>query len=883
MTRSRSWFATIRGWARALLTRSAVEDDLSEEISFHLEMETEKYRRTGLAPEAARRAARIALGSVDGTREGHRDARGTRVLEDAIADTRYAARWLRRTPSFTVSAVLTLALGIGANVAIFSVVDAIILRPLPYPRPEQLLSLGSGSAGEFLALRERLRGFSQLGAYATQTHPIDDGRQALRIEGAAITTSVLSLLGVSPQLGRGFIEEDGIAGNNAVLLISDGLWKRQFGATPDVVGRRVLLEGVPHTIIGVMPPDFHFPSRTIEYWQPGVFNTADLGATWAIGDKSLVGRIAPGVTVEQAQRQVREVWPTLRKLNPLWDPGESYRREVAPKPLQAEVIGASGRVVWLLFGCVLLVLLIGCVNVANLLLARATAREREFAVRAALGGGRGRLVRQLVTESLLISAIGSVLGVAIALLALRWLINAMPTDVPRAHEISVNGTVLAFTTLLTVITGVLFGVIPALRATTAVSGTTSITSVGGGRRATHGIAHHRVSGALVAAEMALAVLLVIGATLLARSFSALRRVDPGFHPEQVIAARVSPPGASYNDPGRTSALYLAVLERMAGLPGVQRVSAVDKLPLAQSVWGISPRIQGQFEDATHSLPTIGHYQQVTPGYFATLDIPLKQGRVFTDADGADSPPVTVVTESVARRFWPSGGAIGHRVGYPWKSPWLTIVGVVADTKQDSLRDTVGASMYVPWQQRTRMSGNEMWVLARTSGDPVAIAAQIRAIVREVDRTVPVSDVRTMGAVLSASVQRARFTVMLVGAFAFAALLLGAIGIYGVMSYLVGQRTREMGIRLALGAPLGGVTRLVVGEAATLAAAGAVVGVVAAMFATRLLGSMLYEVSATDPLTFVLVPTALIGVALAASAVPARRATRVDPVRALRAE
>jgi predicted permease len=322
---------------------------------------------------------------------------------------------------------------------------------------------------------------------------------------------------------------------------------------------------------------------------------------------------------------------------------------------------------------------------------------------------------------------------------------------------------------------------------------------------------------------------------------------------------------------------------MSAIPGVQRVAAVDKLPLAQTVWGIAPRIQGQYEDETRALPETGHYQQITADYFATLGIPVRAGRAFTEADRADAPPVAIVSESFARRYWPDGNAVGQRIGYPWPSPWLTIVGVVPDTKQDSLRDTSSTSMYVPWQQRTRMSGNEMWVLARTSGDPSSLGGQFRAIVREIDRTVPVSSISTMDAVLEASVQRTRFTVMLVGGFALAALLLGAIGIYGVMTYLVGQRTREMGIRLALGAPVRDVIRLVVGQAAGLALAGAIVGIGVAVFATRLLGALLYEVSATDPLTFVLVPMVLVGVAIVASAAPARRATLVDPVRTLRAE
>jgi putative ABC transport system permease protein len=637
------------------------------------------------------------------------------------------------------------------------------------------------------------------------------------------------------------------------------------------------VEGVPFTIVGVMPADFHFSTKDAQYWQPYAFNPANVGLHWAVGGKNFIGRLKPGVTLEQARREVREVWPTLRTLNPLWDPGPEYRRDVAVVPLQSDIVGTAGRTLWILFGCVLLVLLIGCVNVANLLLARATARERELSVRAALGGGRGRLIRQLVTESLLLSALGSLLGVALAVFAVKWLVAVMPPGVPRAHEIALNGSVLAFTALVAIVTGVLFGVLPAVRATNFAQ------SAGIGRRVAGSPRHHRVSGLLVVGEMALAVLLVIGASLLVRSFAALRGVAPGFQPTHVIAARVSPPGGSYSDPTRVTALYSAVLDRVSAIPGVQSVAAVDKLPIAQTIWGIAARIEGQFENATRSLPEVNHWQMVTPAYFQTMGIPVRRGRAFTTADRDDQPPVAIVSESFARRFWPTDDPIGKRIGYPYDSPWITVIGVVSDTKQDSLRDTTSLSMYVPWGQRTRMSGSEMWVVARSAGDPIALSNAIRAIVRNVDRTVPVSDIRTLDDVLSDSVQKTRFTMLLVGAFALAALLLGAIGIYGVMSYLVGQRMHEMGIRLALGAPESGLIGLVVGRAAKLALVGAVVGIVAALFATRSLGSLLYGISATDPVTFLLVPVLFLVVAVLASYAPARRATRVDPVRALRAD
>jgi putative ABC transport system permease protein len=874
-------------WRQYLrLARPNVAADVDDELQFHIDMRVERNMALGMPENAARREALQRFGDVTFVRETlvehdkrKLEAEGRReLMADLAQDVRFGWRSLRRAPTFAIAATLTLALGIGANAAIFSVVNAVVLRPLPYARPHELMSIGTGTGGEFLALRERLRSFSEIAAYVGQTHPIDDGQEALRVEGAAITTNLLATLGVSPILGRGFTEDEGRPGNNTVLILSHRLWQRRFGGSHDVIGKRVLVEGVPHTVVGVMAEDFRFPTKDAQYWQPGAFDPANPGSHWAIGGKSFIGRLAPGVTQAEAAREVREVWPTLRRLNPLWDPGPDYRRNVVVTALQDDVVGSTGNLLWILFGCVLLVLLIGCVNVANLLLARATARQRELSIRAALGGGRTRLVRQLVTESLLLSALGAALGVALAYLAVRWLVAVMPAGVPRTEEIAVNGPVLLFTALVAVLTGVLFSIVPAVRATS--SGAMPL--AGFGRRATAGVSHHRVSALLVAAETALAVLLVISATLLVRSFAALRTVEPGFQTAHVVAARVSPPAMSYREPTRATALYDAILERVAAIPGVESVAAVDKLSLAQTIWGLGARIEGQYEDATRLLPMIAHLQVVTPRYFETMRIPVR-GRAFTDTDRAGQAPVAIVSESVVRRFWRNENPIGKRVGYPFPSPWMTIVGVVPDTKQDSLSDTTLMSMYVPWQQRSEMSGAEMWVVARSAGEPAALSSAIRRIVQEVDRSVAVSDVRTMEAVLSNSLRKSRFTMLLVAAFASAALLLGAVGIYGVMSYIVGQRAQEMGVRLALGASPSGVMALVVGRATKLALAGAGVGLVAALFSTRALGALLYGVSATDPVTFGAVPMLFLLVAVLASYGPALRATRADPVRALRAE
>lgn len=876
-------------WRRYLrLVRPNIAADVDDELEFHVAMRVERNLALGMSPDDARRDAQQRFGDLSRVRKELvvHDARRQRsegrreYLLDCVQDLRFGIRALRRAPGFALAATLTLALGIGANAAIFSVVHAIVIRPLPYAKPEELVSVGTGSGGEFLALRERLRSFAQIGAWVEQTHPIEIGDETLRVEGAAVTANLIPMLGVTPSLGRGFLDEEAQKLRNNVLLISDAMWRSSFSAAADVVGKRVLVEGVPHTIVGVMPNDFHFPAVTTQYWQPGAFDPSNIGGTWGVGDKNFVARLSPGVSLARARREVREVWPTLRHLNPLWDPGPDYRRDAAPKPLQDNVVGTAGRLLWILLGCVLLVLLVGCVNVANLLLARATARERELAVRAALGGGRGRLIRQLVTESLLLSIIGASLGIALAVGAVHWLVASMPSGIPRAEEIAVNGTVVTFTAVVAVLTGILFGIIPALRATRLGS---SASTVSIGRRTSAGAQHHRVSGVLVTAEVAFAVLLVVCATLLVRSFSAMRSVQLGFDPSHVIAARVTPPQGSYRDSNRVTALYDALRQRLTVLPNVRSVGVSDKLPFAQVVWGIALRVQGQYEDNKHALPAIGHYLQVTPGYFQAMQIPILRGRDFTDADRSGQPYVAIVSQSVARRYWPNGDAVGQRIGAPWDSPWLTVIGVVPDTKQDSLRDTSTTSVYSPWAQSTLRYQSEMWVVVRSTGEPMPLAASIRSVVRDLDRCVAVSDIRTMDTILSDSVQKTRFTVLLVGAFALAALLLGAIGIYGVMSYLVGQRMQEMGIRIALGASASGVIALVVARAARLAAVGACIGLLTALFATRWLGVLLYGISATDPLTFVFVPVLFLGVAVLASYAPAYRATRVDPVRALRAE
>ncbi|MGH7717691.1 MAG: FtsX-like permease family protein, partial [Gemmatimonadaceae bacterium] len=515
-----------------------------------------------------------------------------------------------------------------------------------------------------------------------------------------------------------------------------------------------------------------------------------------------------------------------------------------------------------------------------LMLARVTAREREFAVRAALGGSRGRLIRQVLTETVVLAAVGGALGVALSLGSVRWSVAALPESMIRTTDIGVNGAVLVFTTSLAMLTGIAFGLLPALRAASAggAAGTARI-----GRGSIGGKSQQRLSNILVASEVALAVLLAIVAGLLTRSFDRLRSLPPGFSTEHVVSARISPPPAVYGagEAARATAFYEMVIERMAAMPGVSAVGVVDRLPIAAPVFGMGVRIQGQFEDGTQLLPMANHVQLITPGYLRALEIPILRGRAIEDGDRASAPPIALVSQAFARRFWPGDDPIGKQIGYPYRSPWITVVGVVPDVKLDSLRDTSAVALLLPFAQRARFMPPEMSMIVRSNAEPGAIARQLREVVASIDRSVPVTSVRPMTDVLAQSVERPRFTTFLVALFALSTLLLGATGVYGVMSYVVSQRAQEVGVRLALGATPRDIFQLVVGRGAALAMAGAAAGCVVALGTTHLLESLLYEVSATDPLTFGVAIILFVGVALIASAGPARRATRTDPVETLR--
>ncbi len=870
------------------LVRRRSGEDANDEVRHHLQMREQEALRAGLDPNRARDAARERFGDVDGVvaelRAIDRSREHRRVRAEWLSglwqDARFALRSLRRAPGFATTAIVTMAVAIAANTTIFSFVNALLLEPLPYTRANELVTVDAnvvGSIGEFLALRQRRGGLADVAMIRPRSITFGDDREATRLDGFSITPNLIPMLGIAPELGRAFADDATRPGAGDVILLSHSLWRERYGGDRRIVGRYVLVDGVQSLVVGVMPASFAFPSTGTRFWIPLTIDATNTAQTWAVGNTEWIARLAPGVTAPRAAATLASILPGFRRLNPLWDPGADYGKTVAAPPLQQSLIGTERPALLLLFACVGVVLLVACVNLANLMLARVTAREREFTVRSALGSGRARLVRQLLTESVVIALIGGALGLALAMAGARWTAASLPPDMPRTADIRFDGGVFAFTAILVVTTGIAFGLLPALRA----GGESTRRSTDAAHLTRVGVAQHRLASSLVMGETALAVLLAITAGLLTRSFQNVSDLSPGFSGEHVVTALVSPPSASYTDNSRTSDFYAGLVERLAATPGVSAVGLVDRLPIASPIYGMGIRVQGQYEDGTHVLPMASHVQAVTPGYFTTLGIPITQGRPFTGDDRAGAPLVAIVSRALARRFWPNDDPVGKRIGYPWASPWITIVGVVPDVRLDSLRDTSATAVYIPFVQRTGYAPPQMSVVVRTSANAGVVARELGEIVQSIDRTVPVTAVRTMDDVISRSVAKPRFTTVIVAGFALATLLLGAVGIFGVTSYVVSQRMHELGVRMALGATSGDIARDVLLRAASVAGVGALAGCGLAVIATRGLRSLLYGVSTTDPVTFIIATLSLIGVAILASLVPARRAMRADPVAALR--
>ncbi len=818
-------------------------------------------------------------------------------METLFKDLRYGVRGLLKRPGFSAVAIVTLALGIGANTAIFSVVNAVVLRPLPYAEPDRLMTLWetmpgsdqrSVAPGNFVDWRTQNKSFQDLAATFYANFNLTSDGEPDRIDGATITSNFMSVLGANAQLGRTFQPDDDEHQDRSVVLVSDGLWKRRFGSDPNVVGRTITIDETPHTVVGVMARGFQFPSRS-DLWvlgrNRGAVPTSLISQAptndWVHERDAhfirVIGRLRPGVTLSQAQSDIAGITRRLEQDFPKTNAGLGSN----VVPLHAQVVGDVRGMLFILLGAVGFVLLIACTNVANLMLARATQRDREIAIRAAVGASRLRLIRQLLTESLLLSIVGGLAGLIVSIWAVDLFIKLSPGDIPRLAEASVDLRLLGFTLLVSLLTGVGFGLLPAFQATRT---NLNASLKEGGTKGGKGSHHHRARNVLVATEIALAQVLLVGAALLAISYVRVTQIDPGFNPQRVLTARIAPSARKYPDPGSRNRFYSTVLEQLQALPGVESAGMVMSLPLTGSSMNRGFRVEGRPEPKADENVTMD-FQIVSPGYFSTLEIPVKQGHGLSATDTETSARVIVINSAMARAYWPSEDPIGKRIAIGESSKdtsWRTIIGIVGDNKHASLSEPTVPTAFIAYRQDLE-SWPRMGFVIKSRTDAASLTAAVRRELAAIDPAQPVYAVEPMENLLRTSVAQRRFVMLLLGSLSAIALALAMVGIYGVISFSVSERTQEIGIRMALGARAADVLRMVLAQGMRIALAGILIGVGGAFALTRLLASLLFEVSATDLRTFSIVATLLGGVALLACYIPARRATKVDPLVALRYE
>jgi putative ABC transport system permease protein len=871
-----------RNLLRNLFWRRRVEQDLDEEIRAYVEMLAVEYERGGLPPVEARRRARLEAGGVEQVKEVVRDSRAGAQLDTLWRDLAYGTRMLARHPGFTLVAVLTLALGIGANTALFSVVHTLLIGPLPYRDADRLAYVHefwpheqpfrAAVSPDYGAWRDGSRlaaGVAAFGSSRTLNLASDEGPE--RLEGTAVTANFLDLIGVPPVLGRNFTEDEDRPDGPPAVVLTHGLWQRRFGSSPDVLGERVELDEIPRTVVGVLPASFLFPDNE---FQPDVLLPMGLPAhpDWSSERDfrvlRVMARLKPGVQAATVAAEFLElIRPGFAQEPPQF---VTMRRdmEVRVVPLRERLSGDIRGRVLILQGAAILVLLIGCLNVANLQIARSVARRKEMALRSALGAGRGRLARQLLTESLLLSGAGWVAGLAVGYWGIGLMRSYLPASLHLAEEIHLDATALSFAIAVAVITGLVTGVAPALFSSQVSLNTRNATAA----------PHQRLRGALVVAEVAIAVVLVTASGLLIRSFLRMATVDLGFDPHNVLTMRIALPEGRYPDPGRRVAFFDQVLERVRHLPGVDRAALSTGLPLVGARNGAGTTFDNRPEPPPGARPVIA-MDMVGPSYFGAMRIALRRGRFFTEADRYGAQRVAIVNEAFGAQFYPGVEPLGRRI-MPGSGDWAEIVGVVANVRQNGLQDNEAPTIYVPYHQ---VAAPDMVLVMRTAGPPGALASVTRKAVLELDPDQPVHDVATMEERIAKALKPQRTNMTLMGALAGLALVLAATGIFGVLAYLVSRRSQEIGIRMALGAQRNDVIGLVVRHGIMLVVFGIAIGTAGAFAATHLLTTLLYEVSPHDPWTFFAVPLVFVGVAALACYFPARWAAAVDPAVTLRHE
>jgi predicted permease len=872
---------------RALLVRQRIDQEFEQELDAHLDLLIGENLRRGMPPDEARRAARVRLGGVTQLRETHRALHGLPWLEAFSQDVQYGLRMLRMKPGFAAVAVLTLALGIGANTAIFSVIDAALLRPLPYGHPEQLVNIstlhlnGNGMviSPDFKAWQEQSGIFDSIGAFGLGFNSYSRGAnltgagQPAHVEIISVTPGFFRMLGVQPILGRSFSDTEAQRGHNQVALLSSAVWRRQFGGDRAVLNKTIHLDGTPFTVVGVMPAGLLYPPGDL--WVPEVLdgsNSLPQSADWRM--LFVIGRLKPGVSLTKARADLEVL---THRLDPQFAPGRQRARSrwhVEVVPLRQLLAGDVGHLLTILLIAVGFVLLIACANLANLLLARSAARRKEVALRAALGARRGRLLRQFLVESALLAALGGALGAVIGIWAVRAMIPLIPPQLPA--EVGLDWRILGFVIGISVCAVILFGLMPALSAS-RVDVNEALKE--GGERAGLGRGTHRLRGLLVIAETALALVLLTGAGLLARSVYRLTEVNLGFDPHHLLLGETTLPVTLIDQPQRQANFFHEALERLRALPGVESAAATTHYPVSVFNALTTGVLVSGGQASEPGQPISLAY--ISPDYFTTVGIPLREGRFFTGQDAGDARKVVIVNEAAARHAFAGHDPLGHEISMDGaKGPWRQVVGVVADTRNYTLERAPWPEIYIPYLQDPTLV---MFFVLRSKGDPMSLAGGLRHSVANVDPNEPVERIETMDDVVEKLVAPSRFKLELLGSFAVLALLLGAIGLYGVISYGVSERTHEIGVRMALGAERGNVLKLVMGRGFKLTLIGVGLGIVGALAMTRYLASLLYGVKSTDPLTFIAVSLLLTAVALLASYLPARRATKIDPMVALRYE